>query len=68
MGLPGSVSGKEPSVSDKRLKRRGFSPWVGKIPWRKACQPTPVFLPAENPWTEEPGGIQPIELQRVGHD
>ena len=20
------------------------------------------------PWTEEPGGLQPIELQRVGHD
>ena len=22
-----------------------FSPWVGKIPWRKAWQPTPIFLP-----------------------
>ena len=20
------------------------------------------------PWTEEPGGLQPIRLQRVGHD
>ena len=20
------------------------------------------------PWTEEPGGLQPIELQRIGHD
>ena len=20
------------------------------------------------PWTEEPGGLQPIELQRAGHD
>ena len=26
-----------------------FNPWVGKIPWRKAWQPTPVFLPGENP-------------------
>ena len=25
-----------------------FNPWVGKIPWRKAQQPTPVSLP-ENP-------------------
>ena len=25
------------------LKR--FSPWVGKIPWRRKWQPTPVFLP-----------------------
>ena len=22
-----------------------FDPWVGKIPWRRARQPTPVFLP-----------------------
>ena len=24
-----------------------FSPWVGKIPWRREWQPTPVFLPEE---------------------
>ena len=24
-----------------------FDPWVGKIPWRRAQQPTPVFLPGE---------------------
>ena len=29
------------------LRRHGFDPWVGKIPWRKAWQPTPVFLPGE---------------------
>ena len=29
-------------------RRHGFSPWVGKIPWRRAGQPTPVFL-LENP-------------------
>ena len=27
--------------------RLGFSPWVRKIPWRRAWQPTPVFLPGE---------------------
>ena len=26
---------------------RGFNPWVGKIPWRKKSQPTPVFLPGK---------------------
>ena len=31
-------------------------------------QPTPVFLLAESPWTEEPGGLQSVGLQRVGHD
>ena len=30
--------------------------WVGKIPWRRAWQPTPVLLPGESPWTVEPGG------------
>ena len=28
--------------------RWGFDPWVRKIPWRRAWQPTPVFLPAES--------------------
>ena len=27
--------------------RPGLSPWVGKIPWRRAWQPTPVLLPGE---------------------
>ena len=31
---------------------------VGKVPSRRAWQPTPVFLPRESPWTEEPGGLQ----------
>ena len=29
------------------VRRTGFNPWVGKIPWRKAWKPTPVFLPGE---------------------
>ena len=41
---------------------------VGTIPWRRAWQPTPVFLPGESPWTEEPGGLQSMGSQRVGHD
>ena len=40
--------------------------WVGKIPWRRVWQPTPVFFLRESPWTEEPGGLQSIESQRVG--
>ena len=32
-------------VGDKRLE---FDPWVGKVPWRRAWQPTPVFLPGES--------------------
>ena len=31
-----------------RHKRHRFDPWVGKIPWRRAWQPTPVFLLGES--------------------
>ena len=38
-------------------------------PRRRAWQPTPVFYPAwRMPWAEDPGGLQPMESQRVGHD
>ena len=46
--LPGSVSGKEPACQLRRPKRQGFHSWVGKIPWRRAQQPTPMFLPGES--------------------
>ena len=49
-----------------RYKRCGFYPWARKIPWRRTQQPTPAFLPGRIPWTEEPGGLQSIELHRVG--
>ena len=29
---------------NRRCKRPGLNPWVRKIPWKKKCQPTPVFL------------------------
>ena len=46
---PGGASGKEPACQCKRDKRGGFDPRVGKIPWRRAWQPTPVFSPGESP-------------------
>ena len=49
------------------MKHR-FDPWVGKIPWRRAWQPTPVFLPGKSPWTEEPHGLQSMGSQRVRHN
>ena len=37
------------------MRRPGFYPWVGKIPWRRERLPTPIFWPGElhglyNPW------------------
>ena len=48
LGFSGGTSGKEPTGQSKRRKRLGFDPGVGKIPWRRAWQPTPVFLPGES--------------------
>ena len=35
LGFPGGATGKEPTC--KKHKRHEFDPWVGKIPWRGAC-------------------------------
>ena len=48
--------------------RPGFDPWVGKIPWRRARQPTPVLLLEESPWTEDNGRLQSTGSQRARHD
>ena len=37
----------------------GFNPWVGKIPWRRAWQPTPVFLPGESHEQRALAGFSP---------
>ena len=47
-GFPGGASGKEPTCQCWRRKRPGLDPRVGKIPWRRKWQPTPVLLPGES--------------------
>ena len=46
-GFPGSASGKVPACQYRSHRRRGFHPWVGKIPWERKRQPAPVFLPGD---------------------
>ena len=48
--------------------RPGFDPWVGKILWRRQWQPTPVLLPGKSYGRMEPGRLQSVGSQRVGHD
>ena len=43
----GCTRGKESACQRRRHKRCRFSPWVGKIPWRKTWQPSPVFFPGK---------------------
>ena len=49
-GFSGDSDNKESTCQRRRHKRQrhGFDPWIGKIPWRQAWQPTPVFLPGES--------------------
>ena len=30
------------------VNKHGFYPWLGKIPWRRAWHPSPVFSPGES--------------------
>ena len=45
---PGGASGKESTCQCRRSKSNRFDPRVGKIPWRRKWQPTPVFLPGKS--------------------
>ena len=47
-GFPGGASGKESICQCRRLRKCEFDLWIGKIPWRRKWQPTPVFLPGKS--------------------
>ena len=61
-GLSRWRSGEE---STCQCRRQGYDLWVRKIPWRRKRQPTPLAWKIS--WTEEPGRLQFIGSQRVGH-
>ena len=71
-----SASGKELASQCRRHKRWRFNPWVGKIPWRRAWQPTPVFWPWEfhwernlavySPWSHKESVMSEACMHRVG--
>ena len=47
IGLPKWWNGKESIYQCGWHKRCRFNPWFGKMPWKRRCQPTPVFLLAK---------------------
>ena len=47
-GFSSGASGKESAPQYRRHERLGFDSWVGKIPWGRKWQPTPVFLPGKS--------------------
>ena len=59
-----------------KCRRLGLSPWVRKIPWRRKWLPNPEMATMAQsrilawiiPRTKEPGRLQSLGSQRVGHD
>ena len=41
---PGGSDGKKKKKIHLQCRKHRLDPWVGKIPWRRKWQPTPVFL------------------------
>ena len=60
MGFPDGSAGK-----DSACKRPEFDLWVGNIPWRRAQQPTPVFLPGESHGWRSLAGYSPWGLKEL---
>ena len=61
-GFPGGSDSKESACN---AGDPGSILGSGRFPWRRAWQPTPVFLPEESAWTEEPGRLQSMRPQKV---
>ena len=64
-GLSRQLNSKEPTC---QCSTPGFNPWVEKIPLEKEMATHSSILAWRIPWTEEPGGVQSMQSQRVGHD
>ena len=67
MGFPGGTSGKEPTCQCRDIRDTGSSPESGRSPGRGHGKPL-QYSCLENLWTAEPGGLQSMGLQTVGHD
>ena len=62
---------KNPPANAGDARGAGSIPGLGRSPWTRKRQPTPVFLPGkfhEQSGIVVPGGLQSMGLQRVRHD
>ena len=53
------LSGKESTCQYRRYRRCRFDPWIGKIPWKRKCLPTPVYLPGKSHGQRSLAGYSP---------
>ena len=64
MDFPGGSDGKESACNAGDM---GLIPGSGRSPGEGNGDPL-QYSCLENPWTEEPDGLQSMRSQRVGHD
>ena len=62
MGFSAGACGKELACQCRRHNRPGFDP-----PEKEMATHSSILV-WRIPWTKEPGGLQSIGSQRVGHD
>ena len=67
MGFPGGSVVENPPASARDEEDMGLIPGSGRSPGEGNGNPL-QYSCLENLWTEEPGGLQSMGLQRVGHD
>ena len=66
MGFPGGTVVKNLPVNAEDTGDESSVAGWGRFPG--GGHGTPVFLPGESPWGEEPGGLQSMGSQRFTHD
>ena len=62
-----SVGGPRVKEPTCQCRRHRLDPWIRKMPWSRAWQPTPVFLPGESQGWRNLAGYSPWGV-RVGRD
>ena len=65
-GLPRWLGGKDSACQCRIFKKRGFDPWVGKIPWSRKWQPTPVSLTGKSHGQRNLVGCSPLGCKELG--
>ena len=62
MGFPGGSNGKESATQETKVQSLGQEEPLEELATHSS------ILACRIPWTEKPGGLQFLGLQRVGHD
>ena len=65
--FPGGKVVKNSPANTEEKRDAGSIPWPGQSPGVGNGNPT-VFFAWKIPWTEEPRGLQCMELQKLAHN